>query len=290
MADAANDQIAYWNGEVGQRWARNQRALDAAFAPLPAALIDRAALRVGARILDVGCGAGETALIATNRIGPRGDIVACDVSAPLLDVARGRVEREAAGGASIDWTEADAATHAFGAASFEHILSRFGVMFFADSEAAFAHLRYALVPGGRMTFLCWRSLDANPWVSVPRAAVLPLVPDYVPPPADGPGPFRFADRADLEKILRLAGFKDVVCEPVDRGLTLARSADGSAAAATAAATRFVLELGPVSRLVRDGDPRLKAEAFTAVREVLRGHVEMGAVTLGAACWLVSAAR
>ena len=290
MADGINDQIDYWNGEVGRRWARNQRALDAVFAPLTRALVERADLRTGARVLDVGCGAGETALIAANRIGPRGRIVACDVSGPLLDVARGRVEREAAGGAAIDWTEADAATHAFGAAAFEHILSRFGVMFFPDSEAAFAHLRYALVPGGRMTFLCWRSLDENPWVSVPRATVLPLVPDHASPPADGPGPFRFADRATIERILAAAGYRDVACEPVDRPLTLARSADGATAAAVEAAARFVLQLGPVSRLVRDADPRLERQAFAAVRETLLVHAEMGAVTLGAACWLVSAAR
>lgn len=290
MPDATSDQVEYWNGEVGRRWARNQRALDAAFAPLTRALIEGADLRTGARILDVGCGAGESALIAANRIGPRGRIVACDVSAPLLAVARGRVEREAAGGAAIAWIEADAATHPFGAAVFEVILSRFGVMFFADSEAAFAHLRYALVPGGRMSFLCWRALDDNPWVSVPRAAVLPLVPDHVPPPAEGPGPFRFADRTGVEAILRAAGFRDIACEPVDRALTLGRSMDGSAAAAVDDAARFVLELGPVSRLVRDADPGLRADALAAVRDALRPHAEIGAVTLGAACWLVSGTR
>lgn len=290
MTDAPLDQIAYWNGEVGRRWARHQRALDAVFAPLTEALFERAALRAGAGVLDIGCGAGETALIAANRLGSRGMVVAADVSAPMLAVAQGRVALEAAGGAPIQWIEADAETHDLGDARFEHALSRFGVMFFTDSQKAFANLRRALVPGGSATFLCWRRMEENAWISVPRDVVLPMIPDVEPPPADGPGPFRFAERERLETVLSGAGFRDVAIEPLDRQLVLGKSAHGSSRDAAETAARFVVELGPVSRLLRDREPALRDRAFEAVAQTFAGHAEGGAVGLGAACWLVHATR
>ena len=288
--DRGIDQVAYWNGEVGERWARNRRALDGLFAPLTEALLAHAAPRPGSRLLDIGCGAGEIAMLAANRLGGRGRVVAADVSAPLLAAARSRVEGEAAGGAPIAWIEADAETHDFGDAVFECDLSRFGVMFFSDSVAAFANIRRALVPGSRLVFLCWRAIDENPWVHVPREAVLPLIPDPAPPPGDAPGPFRFADRARLEGILAAAGFRDVACTALDRPLVLGQSSQGSAQEAAEAAAEVALELGPVSRLLREADPALREAARAAVMRALLPHAEAGAIMLGAACWLVSATR
>lgn len=275
-----SEQIAYWNGEVGERWAARQRDLDAAFAPLTQALFEAAAPPPGASVLDIGCGAGETALIAARRVGPQGRVTGADISAPLLAVARERAAREPAGAAPVDWIEADAERHDLGAARFDHVLSRFGVMFFADSQAAFANLRRALAPGGRLTFLCWRAIEENPWVALPREAVLPLVPDFEPPPAEGPGPFRFADGAALKTMLSAAGFREIDVEPVSRELALGASPEEAA--------RFVIELGPVSRLVRDRDDTLKARARDVLVRALADHARGGRVALGAACWLVTA--
>ncbi|WP_375466340.1 class I SAM-dependent methyltransferase [uncultured Methylobacterium sp.] len=287
MVQAAMTQAEYWNGEVGQRWARSQAVLDAVFAPLTEALFSGAALPPGAAILDVGCGAGATALIAARAAGAGGRVLAADLSAPLLSVARGRPVR--AGDAPVAWIEADAETHAFGADAFDHAISRFGVMFFSDSHAAFANIRRALKPGGRLTFLCWRAMADNPWVTVPRAAVLPLVPDASPPDPDGPGPFRFADPEGLARLLEAAGFDAVACEPVARDLVLGRAQDGAARTAAEAAAAVVVGLGPVSRLLRDREPPVRQAALEAVTEALVPHARDGAVRLGAGCWLVSAA-
>lgn len=287
---ATMTQAEYWNGEVGQRWARSQTVLDAVFAPLTEALFSGAGLRPGDTVLDVGCGSGATALIAAEAAGAAGRVVAADLSEPLLAVARTRPV--VAGAAPIDWIVADAETQDFSAQSFDRAISRFGVMFFSDSRAAFANIRRALRPHGRLTFLCWQAMADNPWVTVPRAAVLPLVPDASPPDFEGPGPFRFADPEALRRLLAAAGFRDVAVTPVVRDLVLGRAADGSAQdaahGAAEAAAAVVVELGPVSRLLRDAEPPLRQAARAAVAAALRPHAEDGVVRLGAGCWLVSA--
>ncbi|KQT07489.1 methyltransferase type 11 [Methylobacterium sp. Leaf399] len=283
-------QAEYWNGDAGRRWARNQRAIDTVFAPLTQALFAGAVLRPDSAVLDVGCGAGDCAIRAARDLGARGRVVAADVSAPLLAVARERAALDAPGGAPIAFVEADAQRHDFGGAVFERVISRFGVMFFEDSVAAFANLRRSLVPGGRLTFLCWRPLAQNAWIAVPLAVVQPLVPAPEPSPPGGPGPFRFADPDVIGDILAAAGFLDIGIEAIDRPLVLGLSGEAAAGAAAEAAARFVLELGPVSRLLRDRDDDLRARAHAAVAADFSARAEAGAVTLGAACWLVSGRR
>ena len=280
-------QTEYWNGPVGERWARHQAVLDAVFAPLTEALFERAALGPGERVLDIGCGAGATTLEAARRVGPSGRVTGADISDPLLAVARARATRHGGPSAPIDFIRADVETATFEAGAFPRAVSRFGVMFFTDSGRAFANVRRVLGPSGRLTVLCWRALPENPWVTVPRDAVLPLLSEVPPPPPpDAPGPFRFADGDALATLLRASGFADVACESVERDVTLGRG--GSDDEATAAAAQVAVELGPVSHLVRDAEAPLRERAAAAVARALRPHAADGAVRLRAACWLVQA--
>ncbi|MGX7707915.1 class I SAM-dependent methyltransferase [Methylobacterium sp. Gmos1] len=266
-------QTEYWNGDVGTRWADMQAELDRVFAPLTSALLDGAALRPGERVLDIGCGCGETALLAAARTGSGGAVTAVDVSRPMLARARARP----AAGAPVAWTEADAQTHPF-APEHDVALSRFGVMFFEDSRAAFANIRRALRPGGRLAILCWRALAENPWVGVPRAAVLSVVPEPTPSPPGGPGPFRFADGGALVALLEGAGFAKAAVVPVDRPLEI--GADGEEAA------RFSATVGPIAGLLREiEDPRLRERALAALRAAMPAR---GPVRLDGACWLATA--
>ncbi|WP_457106188.1 class I SAM-dependent methyltransferase [Methylobacterium sp. P5_C11] len=278
-------QTEYWNGEVGTRWARNQAVLDTMFVPLTEALFARLPLRHGASVLDIGCGAGATTLEAARRVGAGGRVTGADISAPLLAVGRDRAAAEAPGAAPVQFIEADVETADLG--RFDQVLSRFGVMFFPDSARAFANVRRMLTPGGRLTFLCWRTLPENLWVSVPREAVLPLLAEIPPPPQpDTPGPFRFADAGPMVALLRGAGFADVTCDAVDRDIVLGQGETD--AAAIAAATHVSLNLGPSSHLVREAAPDLRSRAEAAVSEALRRHAQDGSVRLRAACWLVQA--
>ena len=279
MSTLNKDQSDYWNGEVGQRWAAYHEALDTAFAPFTEALFDRAALAPGARVLDIGCGAGDTALIAARQVGSGGHVTAADLSEPLLAVGRERAAQEAPGAAAIEWLRADAQDHAFGT-RFDHALSRFGVMFFEDSAAAFANIRRSLAPGGRLTFLCWRNMAENDWVMVPRAVVLPLLPEVEPPQPGAPGPFRFAAPDSALPILEAAGFRAIECQPVNRAMQLG---DTPEAAASFAATR-----GPIARLLRERDPALQEAALKSITGLFTDRFGSGPVSLGAACWLITA--
>ncbi|ACL60635.1 class I SAM-dependent methyltransferase [Methylobacterium nodulans] len=265
-------QTEYWNGEVGERWARLQDALDAAFTPLTTALIRAAALRPGERVLDVGCGCGETTLIAAEAVAPGGFVTGLDLSRPMLARARARAPRAA----PVAWVAADAQTHAL-APVHDAVISRFGVMFFEDSRAAFANLRRSLKTGGRLAFLCWQSLAANPWVVVPREAALRVVPPPEPPVPGAPGPFRFGEAGLLAGLLAQAGFTAVNEAAVTCGISLGRD--------VAQAARFALSVGPVAALVRELDEAQRARALEAVTAALPQETP---VVLGAACWLVTA--
>lgn len=278
MSTLNKDQSDYWNGEVGQRWAAYHQALDAAFAPFTEALFAGAALDPGDRVLDIGCGAGDTALIAARRVGRSGRVTAADLSEPLLAVGRERAAREAPDAAPIEWLRADAQDHAF-EPQFDHALSRFGVMFFEDSAAAFANIRRALVTGGRLRFLCWRSMAENQWVTLARDAVLPLLPEVEPPQPGAPGPFRFAAPDTLLPILEAAGFRAIACEPIDRLMRVGATPE--------AAADFVATRGPVARLLRERDPALQATALKIITQLFTERFGKGPVDLGAACWLVS---
>jgi len=284
--DAAADnseQVEYWNGDVGRKWAQNQDRLDRAFRPLTAALIERVAPRPGERAVDIGCGCGEVSLALARDFGATGHVLAVDVSRPMLEHAKARPEGQ--GQAVIEWQEADAAAAAFAAGGFDLLTSRFGVMFFADPVEAFRNLRRALRPGGRLVMLCWRPLQDNPWVAVPRAAMLQVVPAPDPVPPDAPGPFAFGDAARVGAILARAGFVDVLSVGVDAALELS---EGGGDSALEAAVRFVTEVGPASALLRDVDEEVRGRALAAVREALRERARDGRAMLDAACWIYTA--
>ncbi len=281
-------QVEYWNGEAGLRWARSQDGMDRAFQPLTAALIERAAPCPGERAADIGCGCGDLSLMLADRLGTEGRVLAVDVSRPMLEQARAR--QQALAGevrAAIQWQEADAAAWPFPEGGFDLLTSRFGVMFFADPVTAFRNMRRALRPGGRLVMLCWRPMQDNAWVAVPRAAMLQVVPAPEPMPPHAPGPFAFADAARVGAILAQAGFTAVASVGVDAALDTA--APGSAdAAALDDAVRFATESGPASALLRDVDDALRERAVAAVRAALRGHAGAGRASLDAACWLFTA--
>jgi SAM-dependent methyltransferase len=156
------DQVAYWNEQAGPTWAELQPLLDAQIAPLGLRGLQALAPAAGERILDIGCGCGDTTLAIAQRVAPGGEVMGLDLSAPMLDVAR----RRAAAIAGISFLQADAQTVQF-PVPFEASFSRFGVMFFEDAVAAFTNIHAALVPGGRLVFVCWRHALENAWMMVP---------------------------------------------------------------------------------------------------------------------------
>jgi SAM-dependent methyltransferase len=272
------EQIRYWNEQGGPRWLAWQETLDAQLSPLGLAGIERARPGRGERVIDVGCGCGQTSLQLGERVGPLGSVLGVDISAPLLGRAR-----ERAGAAKLEhvrFEEGDAQAHHFRPESADLVFSRFGVMFFADPPAAFANLLRALRPGGRLTFVCWQELARNPWMAVAVRAVASVVP--LPPPAapDAPGPFAFADPARVSRILERAGFGEIALEPVETAVSFAGTLEDT--------TDFMLNLGPASRLLAEAGPEVTARARAAVRDALAPHTGASGTRLPAAIWIATA--
>jgi SAM-dependent methyltransferase len=276
--DAANaDQATYWNGEAGRRWTALQESQDRLFADITAALFAAAAPRAGEGVIDVGCGAGETTLRAA---AATGRALGIDISEPMLARAR---ERAAAQGSPARFALADATSYDFSAEAAELMISRFGVMFFADPAASFANLRRGLQPGARLAFACWREPKLNPWLMLPYAAAVKHAPAPPRPGPDDPGPFSFADAARVRRLLGAAGFSDV--EPTPRDFVL----DVGVGEGLDNAVAKSLEIGPASRAL-DGQPEAVRQAAEAeIRAALAERVQGGAVPLEAAVWIVRAA-
>lgn len=274
------DQVAYWNGDAGDKWARLQERLDALFAPISAAAVAAAAPRPGENVLDIGCGCGATVLALAEGVGPLGRVTGVDISAPMLAVAEHRIAASALTQAAV--LKADAATEPFAPGSFDLAFSRFGVMFFDAPVEAFINIHRALKPGGRLVFACWRPFKTNPWFSVPYRAAVPHLPEQERPEPEAPGPFAFADPDRVGRILGLAGFAEVRVEAFDAPLTLGRHGE------VEEAMRFTVQVGPVSRALASGTEAQRAAAERAVAAALAEVDGPEGIRLGAQCWFVSA--
>jgi SAM-dependent methyltransferase len=265
-------QAEYWN--AARHWVDDADGHDEMTGALGVLAMDGLALSAGMRVLDIGCGTGATTREIAGRVAP-GDVVGVDISALMLELARSR----SAGVDNVTFINADVQTHAFDAASFDAAFSRMGVMFFDDPVAAFANVRVALRPGGRLGFICWQPAAENEWVSLPARAARPWV-DLLGGFLEPAGPFAFGEQTHLRGVLEAAGFQDVVLQDVRRPVLVGGHGDVDTA------MRF-LSLSRIGKRIEAeaGDP---SAAFTAVREALAPHATPDGVELVAAVWLVSA--
>ena len=266
------EQIEYWNGPVGERWAQLQDAIDASLAEISAALMKFANPRPRERVLDIGCGAGTTTYALAKAIGLEGSVTGVDISEPMLTVARAR-------GRGINFRKSDAAVHLFHA-THDLVFSRFGVMFFDDPVRAFANIKRAVKPHGRLAFVCWRDLKENLWASLSIAAARDLVPAQ--PPADpfAPGPYAFADGERLQNILARAGYRNIRIERLDTTVNMGATPEDAAAQA--------LNIGPLARAATGSDEATREKIRAVVRKALEPYQMPEGVTPPAACWLVGA--
>jgi ubiquinone/menaquinone biosynthesis C-methylase UbiE len=272
------DQIGYWNGPGGQHWTDRQQAQDLLLAPISDILIDRAKPQTGERIVDVGCGCGGTSIAFAQRVGSTGHVLGIDISAPMLARAR----QIAPVGMPVDFVLADATIYPFVSGSFDLLVSRFGVMFFAEPALSFANIRRALRRSGRLTFACWREPRDNPWLMTPLQAVYKHVPKLPQLGPEDPGPFSFASEARVIRILSEAGFSGIAMEACHLALDVAigRGLD--------AAVEGALEIGPASRALEGQPSDVRAAAANSIREALAPFVVGKAVPLPGSVWIVTA--
>ncbi|HXJ35422.1 MAG TPA: class I SAM-dependent methyltransferase [Candidatus Eisenbacteria bacterium] len=273
------EQITYWNDQSGPKWVARQAQLDQMLAPFGTAVMDAVGIGAGKRVIDVGCGCGDTTLAIAGRVGSSGHALGVDISEPMLARARDRAVAE--GVRNVQLLVADAQTHAFRPQGADVVFSRFGVMFFADPTAAFANLRAALGDGGRVGFMCWQALTENPWMLVPIGAAAQHVA-LPPPPAPGaPGPFAFADRDRVTRILSDAGLRDIVFEAFTPTVEIGGGSVDDA-------VEFVLQLGPTAAILREAPADALAKVAASMREALAPYATPRGVVMSSAAWIVTA--
>jgi SAM-dependent methyltransferase len=273
-----------WQDATGRRWAELQERTDAQLDPLGRAALERVDPRPGERALDVGCGAGQSTLELAELVGPRGSVVGVDISEPLLGRAKERVR--AAGLTNVELVLGSAATTRLEPA-FNLIFSRFGVMFFDEPVAAFAHLRATLVPGGRLGFVCWQPLEVNPWAQAPLAAVRSLRPEHplLELLAPGkPGPFAFSDPELVRRILTDAGFVEVGVVPYELEVAI------GGARTLAEAVDCSLQIGPAARFIADAGLEDEPRVPDVLAAALAPYATERGVLVPARTLLVSARR
>jgi len=262
-----------WNGGAGLGWVAAQTALDRMFAPFDGLLVnDLLADDFAGRVLDVGCGTGSTTLALARR---GAQCVGIDPSLPMLAAARSRMARE---GMAADFLPADAQTYPFAPGAFDAVVSRFGLMFFADPVAGFANLRRATRPDGRLRFAAWRRAEENPFMIAAEEAARPLLPGLAARKPGEPGQFAFAERNRIFSILKDSGWAAIEIAPVDVACRFAK----------AELEHYLAVMGPVGRALQQADEETRIRVMRRMRPAFDIFVQGEEVCFTAACWMVNA--
>jgi SAM-dependent methyltransferase len=243
----------HWNEVAGPRWVARAGLQEARNVEVAALLQQEATPQPGERVLDIGCGTGATAIPFAQAVGPGGHVTGVDISEPMLEQCRKNVAAAAA--ANLSFVLADAQVHRFPTDSFDLLISRFGVMFFADPVAAFTNLHAGLRQGGRLCMAVWASLNENTHWKIPYEIAVKRLGEPKPTDPREPGPMAFRDPAYLKDILAKAGFAGISVTP--------RSFHVRGAAAANEAEHAAL-FGPAWRLMEEKDaPEAARQAIVA---------------------------
>lgn len=280
MTKVNAQQTEYWNVQSGPKWVANADTIDAQISPIGMHAIEHADVIHGERILDIGCGCGQTSLELGRRTGPEGEVLGVDLSGPMLADARRRASE--AGLGHIQFEQSDAQVHDFAPGRFDLVFSRFGVMFFEDTTAAFANILKAVAPGGRLCFVAWQEITHNPWMFMPAMSAAKHLELPAGPAAGGPGPFAFAEADRVQGLLEQAGWAEVEYEGIETRLELG---SGMSLEET---VDFMLQLGPAGAALRDAPEDVrKAVDATAVEDLSAFYVD-GALRMDSAAWMFTA--
>jgi SAM-dependent methyltransferase len=274
-------QHEYWNTVGGPRWIGLGGLVERRNLTFNDLLLERSAVALDESVLEIGCGTGATTIPLAEAVGPRGRVVGVDISEPMLARARQRLAESRLGNISL--VQADAQVHRLEAGRFDLIVSRFGVMFFADPVAAFSNLLPAARPGGRLCFVCWGPLEENRHWMIPYEVALRHLGAPAPTPPHAPGPLAFSDRDYVRSILERAGFADVVIDrktPDIIGSTPAEEAE------------YACVMGPPARLIDEKKPDqpVRATIRQEMVEAFAAYARGGPMLLPSTVFLVTARR
>ena len=272
--------VQFWNEVLAPKFIRFRHILVDGLTHHSEAVFPKLPVREGDRVLDVGCGFGDTAIKLARIVGPQGEVVGIDCCDAFLAAAE--ADREQAGVHNLRLIRGDAEV-ALPEGRFDFVFARFGTMFFANPVAGLRNMRRALRPGGRMTHIVWRDRADNPWLSMAKEVVL----RFLPPPGDdartcGPGPFSMADEATVRKMMEVAGYEDITFERVDAPVLVGHDVRD--------AIEFQLAIGPAGEVFREAGDAAEArrpEIEAALAEAIRAQTTSAdGIIMPSSSWVI----
>ena len=205
------DQSEYWNEKSGPKWVKLDDAMNERFSILTDELFARANINNNERILDIGCGGGETSFRASKLVGPDGYVMGVDISETLLSFARKKFSNIR----NLEFNTCDAQNYKFEKANFDRVISRFGVMFFENPIEAFKNIRLSLKDDGTITCVSWSDIMKNEFFTEGASVINKYTQKNLPAVTQEPGPFAFSDTNYIEQILKLSGFQGIEIDTID---------------------------------------------------------------------------
>jgi ubiquinone/menaquinone biosynthesis C-methylase UbiE len=275
------EYVDFWNEVLVPKFVKWRHIVVGGLTHHSEAVFPRLPVSAGDRVVDVGCGFGDTAIELARRVGPAGRVLGLDCCAAFLEF--GRRDAAAAGLGNVEFVEADVQRYPFDG-EFDFCFSRFGTQFFENPVAALRNMRRSLRPGGTMTMIVWRDLSENPWLAAPKEVVL----SFLPPPGEdartcGPGPFSMADPDVVRTQLRIAGYADTTFERIDAPILVGRTPEE--------AVELQFALGPAGEIFREAGElaeRQRGPMTRALTEALAGYVTPEGVVMQSSSWMVTA--
>jgi ubiquinone/menaquinone biosynthesis C-methylase UbiE len=276
------DFVKFWNDILAPKFIKFRHVLVDGLTHHSEAVFPNLPVKKGDRVLDVGCGFGDTAIKLARIVGDEGEVVGIDCCDAFLDLAGEDAAKE--GLKNISFMRGDAEI-ALPEGEFDFVFARFGTMFFANPVAGLRNMRKALRPGGRMVHIVWRNRADNPWISMAKDIVL----RYLPPPGDdaqtcGPGPFSMSNPETVTTMMKAAGYDNIEFQRVDAPVFVGRSVDD--------AIDFQLALGPAGEVYREAG-ELAEQRRDEIREALaeaisRQKKEANDIIMDSSSWVISA--
>ena len=284
MAGENDVVIEAWNTVLFDKFCRFKHLLIDGLAPHSNEALARTAYPEGARVLDVGCGFGDSTRLIARHVGPAGRGVGVDCAPNFIEAAR--AEAGATGVANTEFFVADVQTDDL-RGPYDFAFSRFGTMFFMAPGAALRNIRRALAPGATLTMIVWRRREENPWLHDAELAVRGLVPVVSHEDTDqvhcGPGPFSMSGPDMVSTMLRSAGFDRIAFERFDADICIGRD--------LAEAVEFAMALGPAGEIIRlagEEGVKRRPQVVAALRETLGKYVRQDGVWGPSSTWFVTA--